>query len=1162
MIQGVFTDPHLLKGGGLMGERIRSADWSGHPLGTPDRWPRSLLTALGMMLGSRHSMWLGWGQELYFFYNDAYRPTLGMKDGRALGTPAAELWAEIWSEAGPRMDLVMRSGEATWDESLQLFLERSGFPEETYHTFSYSPIPDDAGGVGGLLCVVTEVTERVVGERRMSLVRDLAPDLSALVTESHVFAALEHRLGSSREDLPFALIYLFDEGGRGARLASAVGVPRGAGIAPEVIRTDRAGGVWPAGAMFTRSEPMVIGDLSLPFAPALPGPPAPVRKAMVLPLSHEGLDRSVGFLVAGVSPYRPLDAGYRGFFGLVARQIGSALAGVRACDQHRQRTEAIAELERTKLAAAHSRSEGLERERALRAEAETLHALARGLSSELELQPLVQKVTDAGTQLTGAKFGAFFYNTLGESGESYLLYTLSGAPREAFEKFGAPRATSLFGPTFRGEGTMRIEDVFKDPRYGKNAPHYGMPKGHLPVRSYLAVPVVARSGEVIGGLFFGHPEPGVFTERAERLAEGLAAQAAVAVDNARLFEKAKREIDDRTRAEAALRESEGRYRHLVRSLPAALYTCDTQGRIGLYNDAAVALWGGEPELGKTLWSGPSRLYRPDGTPLPPADSPMARTLREGRAVRGEEIVIERPDGTRRRVMPYPEPIFDASGALTGAIVMLMDITEVREAERAKHLLAAIVESSDDAIISKTLEGRIVSWNAGATRIFGYTAEEAVGQPITMLIPETRRGEEVTILSRLRNGERVDHYETVRRRKDGRLIDVALTVSPVLDASGAVVGASKIARDITDQKRAAEAQKAALEEAVRVRTEELRDSHRRLRLSERMASLGTLSAGLGHDMGNLLVPVRVCVDTLERAELPEPLRTEVDKIRTAAEYLQQLANGLRLMALDPERAQTKELIDLREWWRDVGRVLKNILPRGINLESAIAEGCRIRMSKPALTQAMFNLIQNAGEALKGRADGLVRVTAGRDEEGVYLAVEDNGPGMSPEVRDRCMEPYFTTKTRAISTGLGLVLVGGFLREAGGSVRIDTEPGRGTTFILRWPEAAPEEEEPAAGRRPRAIVRLANRRIRSVVAAELRSLAMDVEEEGEGADLAVVDAAEAYGRAHGLPRRVIVFGSADGLADAAGVVTLGMQPKLEEIRSVLRAAATELRGELAG
>jgi PAS domain S-box-containing protein len=176
---------------------------------------------------------------------------------------------------------------------------------------------------------------------------------------------------------------------------------------------------------------------------------------------------------------------------------------------------------------------------------ELINATGQTLAAELQLEKLVQGATDAATQLSKAAFGAFFYNVLDERGQAYMLYTLSGVPREAFEKFPMPRATRVFEPTFKGEGIIRSDDITKDPRYGHNAPHQGMPTGHLPVRSYLAVPVVSRSGEVIGGLFFGHPSPGVFTLREEKLVAGLAAQVAVAMDNARLFQHAQEAISAR-----------------------------------------------------------------------------------------------------------------------------------------------------------------------------------------------------------------------------------------------------------------------------------------------------------------------------------------------------------------------------------------------------------------------------------------------------------------------------------------------------------------------------------------------------------------------------------------------------------------------------------------
>ncbi len=235
-------------------------------------------------------------------------------------------------------------------------------------------------------------------------------------------------------------------------------------------------------------------------------------------------------------------------------------------------------------------------EQEAREETETLYHLGQMLSAELDLQKLVQAVTDAATDLTGAQFGAFFYNLLDEHGASYTLYTISGVPRDKFSNFPMPRATDLFGPTFRGEGVVRIDDVRTDTRYGKNTPYYGMPKGHLPVVSYLAVPVISRSGEVLGGLFFGHSTAGVFTERHERLVTGLAAQTAVAVDNANLFETARRE---RARAETAHAHT----RNLLESIADAFYALDSEWRFTYVNkNAEVQLRRSSADLlGKSLW---------------------------------------------------------------------------------------------------------------------------------------------------------------------------------------------------------------------------------------------------------------------------------------------------------------------------------------------------------------------------------------------------------------------------------------------------------------------------------------------------------------------------------------------------------------------------------
>jgi PAS domain S-box-containing protein len=273
------------------------------------------------------------------------------------------------------------------------------------------------------------------------------------------------------------------------------------------------------------------------------------------------------------------------------------------------------------------------------------------------------------------------------------------------------------------------------------------------------------------------------------------------------------------------------FREVLEALPAAIYITDTDGVITYYNDAAAQLWGWRPELGKSQWCGSWKLFWPDGRALPHDECPMAVALREKRTIRGMEAVAERPDGVRVPFIPYPTLLHDASGTVVGAVNMLVDISDRNRAEEYSNKLASIVESSDDAIISKDLNGIIASWNQGAERLFGYSAAEAIGKPVSMLIPDDRQDEEPHILARIRRGERIDHYETVRRRKDGGMVEISITVSPLRGIDGTIIGASKIARDITERRHALDQQHLLLREM----------NHRIKNLFSLASSIVTLSA---------------------------------------------------------------------------------------------------------------------------------------------------------------------------------------------------------------------------------------------------------------------------------------------------------------------------------
>ncbi len=334
----------------------------------------------------------------------------------------------------------------------------------------------------------------------------------------------------------------------------------------------------------------------------------------------------------------------------------------------------------------------------LREEAHALEVLNRtstAVSAEHDLERLVQIVTDAGVELSHASFGAFFYNVLREDGEAYTLYTLSGAPREAFAKFPMPRNTAIFEPTFRGDGVVRSDDIMADPRYGKSAPYHGMPQGHLPVRSYLAVPVMSRTDEVLGGLFFGHPDIGVFTPRAEKIVVALAAQAAVAIDNARLYQANRRELEARTEAEARLTAlnqtleqrsieravelaaTEQRFEHLVEAVSDyALYMLDPQGNVVNWNAGAERIKGyTRPEIvGRNFSLFWTEEDRTAGRP----QAALAEAASRGKfEAEGWRV---RKDGSRVWVNAIINAIKTLDGELLGFAKITRDLTEPRAAE--------------------------------------------------------------------------------------------------------------------------------------------------------------------------------------------------------------------------------------------------------------------------------------------------------------------------------------------------------------------------------------------------------------------------------------------------------------------------------------------------
>jgi PAS domain S-box-containing protein len=628
------------------------------------------------------------------------------------------------------------------------------------------------------------------------------------------------------------------------------------------------------------------------------------------------------------------------------------------------------EQSRLRLESAQDQARTLALEREHREHTAILEVMGRTgsrLAAEHDIDVIVQAMTDGGREITGAAFGAFFHNRVDEKGESYQLYTLSGASREAFSKFPMPRNTPIFGPTFEGRGPVRMDDVLRSPLYGKMAPHHGMPKGHLPVRSYLAVPVVSRSGEVLGGLFYGHPEPGIFTEQAEKNLVSLATQAAVALDNASLYAALQKQIEQGRQREAA----------------------------------------------------------------------------------------------------------------------------------ARHF-ASIVASSSDAIVSKNLNSIVLSWNKAAERIFGYTAEEMIGTSITRLIPENHMDEEPEILRRIQAGQTINHYDTVRRRKDGTLINISLTVSPIKDENGTIIGASKIARDVTDLK-SAEAQ---------------------LRQAQKMEAVGRLAGGVAHDFNNLLTSILGFVDmALAETEPESDVAEYLEEVRKAGTRASTLTQ--QLLAYSRKQILAPRVVDLNESVTELDKMLRRLLGEDLEFRTRLEPDlCKIKADPGQVQQVIMNLALNARDAMPGGGSLLLETenvyldrayVANHPEAAtgphVRLSVSDTGTGIPAEVLSHIFEPFFTTKEVGKGTGLGLSSVYGIVKQSGGSIAVESVVGKGSVFRIHFPavdrkgksikEASPFRK-PSGGHGETILLAEDEATVRKFLMASLKSQGYRVVEAKDGAE----------------------------------------------------------------
>jgi PAS domain S-box-containing protein len=817
----------FLAGGGEMGRRMRDIDWAQTALGTPKTWPQSLRSTVSMLLPSKAQMILFWGPQFIVLYNDAYRPVFGAKHPDALGRPGREAWSEIWeSQLHALLDGVVRTGEAFWARDLLFHLERYGFLEETYFDVSYDPVRIESGSVGGVFCIVAETTDRVVGERRLALLRDLAARNATARTEREACVLAVDTL-AGKPDVAFALAYLGDE----LQAATADAEQQLADTAPAFVKT-------------------------LPLT-AAPG-------------GREGR------LIIGVNPRRPFDDGYRSFLDLVADQLAIALTNARAYEAERQRAEALAALDRAKTAffsnVSHefrtpltllvgpledeltdtAGSPAVRRERLETAHRNALRLL-RLVNSLLDFSRIEAGRIDAAYEPTDlavltTDLSSAFRSAIEKAGLTLVvdcppLPSPVYVDRDMWEKIVLNLLSNAFKFTFEGEIRVELRMVGDQAELRVADTGVGIPAGdvervfdrfhrvrHTRARTHegtgIGLALVQELARLHGGTASVISEEGRGTAFTVTVRAGTShlpsdriglqrRSAAASVGPLPYVEEALRwlpaegrmppRLDDAIDTPPVAEDAASAARVLVADDNADMRDylariLKPHYRVDVVADGRAALdriRAQPPDLVLTDVMMPTL----DGFGLlaavraDPRSRSLPVVLLSARA--GQEARIE---GLRAGADEYLVKPFSARELLASVASQIQLARVRRESGRTAQYLAAVVDSAEDAIITKDLNGVIQSANAAAERLFGYSSDELVGRSVRILIPPERQSEEDQILARTRRGERVEHFETVRITKDGQRLDIALTVSPVRDDTGTIVGASKIGRNITAIKR--------------------------------------------------------------------------------------------------------------------------------------------------------------------------------------------------------------------------------------------------------------------------------------------------------------------------------------------------------------------------
>jgi PAS domain S-box-containing protein len=1105
----------------LMSQLISSYDWAKTPLGHVAAWPDSLKAAVRILVTSRFPMWMAWGPELTMLYNDAYaRVTLGEKHPWALGKPAPEVWPEIWPEVGPRIERVMTTAEASWDETLGLILERSGYPEETFHTFSYSPLAGPNDKIDGMLCVVMEDTQRVRSERQLASLSTLAGALVNANTKKDVYEAIKRGL-DGQKDIPFALVYTFDNSGPTLCLVAAAGIAAGHSAAPHEIDAESFSSPWPVDILFNANRALTIdhiGDL-FPDLPRGDWNKAP-NQARLVPMFRRGQEKPAGVFVAALNPYRQCDASYEGFLDLAAGQIAASITNAEAYESEKKRAEELTNLDRAKTAFFSNVSHELRTpltlilgpvEDALLSQTppsteslEMLHRnalrllkLVNGLLDFVRIEVGRMRATYQPTDLSilTTQLASVFRSAVERAGLK-LIVECPPLPepvyvdREMWEKIVLNLLSNALKATFDGEVRVSVSTDKDGALLTVRDTGTGIPESEIPH-------LFERFTRIEGARQRSHEGSGIGLALVHELVEMHGGSISV---------ESKPDHGTTFRINLPFGSSHLTHGHIETDAGSPMIV---QGAAVAYVQEALGWMPGHDQL-KSHIAGSVAGDQDDDSLLGRATAKPVLLLVDDNTDMREYVQSLLAGKFDVVAVTNGKQALEAAGRRVPALVLTdvmmpeMDGFALLSALRRDPATATVpiimlsarageeariggVEAGADDYLTKPFTARELMARVDAQLKMARMRREAAEQKAA-LTQEINRARQLA-------GEALEHLPVafctldrdyrITYMNSAALQLAALSGKPHMGASLWDLYPGLLGSDLeTNVRRVMEARTSVEFEQFFPspgsetwfqfyvypqpgegiilycrNTTETRKAEQALRRSEQLAAAGRLAASIAHEINN---PLEAVTNLLFLAKSDAGLSSSSKELLEIADKELQRLSHITARSLKFYRQRTAPTFTALDEIIDSVLYFHDpaIRLRNIKVERRYRSASSVLCQPGEIQQVFTNLVSNALDALpeRGRLIAVVRTAHDRTgREGVAVTIADSGSGMDAHMFERLFHPFVTTKGEA-GTGLGLWVSKGILDKHNAQVSVRSRPGSGTVFRIFFPLVA--QAEPAA------------------------------------------------------------------------------------------------------